>query len=248
MNTLDMRGRTCPVLGDVNARIRIIQPMDDHELEALNDEIALIVEYSGEASFLLAAVPVRDWNAELSPWPAPPVFGREPFAGRADALLQDVIETLLPALSARHPVEDPAYVIGGYSLAGLFALYAAYRTGLFHGVAAVSPSLWYPDWSAFADSRAIGADCAYLSLGDREERARNPVMARVGDGVRAEYQRLKAALGNRAALEWNPGNHFNEPERRTAKGLGWVVRRMNEREQAGGNGSHSSQSVSNTNL
>ena len=229
MNPLDVKGRSCPVLGDVAARIRILQPMDDHEQESLKDELALISEYAANAPFLLVSVPVGNWNAELSPWPAPPVFGKEPFAGRADALLEDVAGVLLPTLSTQYPAENPAHVIGGYSLAGLFALYAAYQTPLFRGVAAVSPSLWYPDWDAFADQRAMRADCAYLSLGDREEKARNPVMARVGDGVRAEYARLRAVLGDRAALEWNPGNHFSEPERRTAKGLGWVLKRLNEK-------------------
>ena len=177
-----------------------------------------------EAGFVYAAIEVEDWNRDLSPWTAPPVFGRVPFGGGAQGTLDFLVDDILPRFDPMLP-----RLLGGYSLAGLFALYAAYQTPLFRGVAAVSPSLWYPDWDAFADQRTLRADCAYLSLGDREEKARNPVMAKVGDGMRAEYARLKAALGDRAALEWNPGNHFSEPERRTAKGLGWVLKWLNEK-------------------
>ena len=36
------------------------------------------------------------------------------------------------------------YYIGGYSLAGLFSLWAAYQTDVFSGFAAASPSVWFP--------------------------------------------------------------------------------------------------------
>ena len=54
-----------------------------------------------------------------------------------------------------------------------------------------------------------------LSLGDREEKTRNPVMARVGDAIRTLYARLDNE-GIAVSLDWHPGNHFREPEKRTA--------------------------------
>ena len=70
------------------------------------------------------------------------------------------------------------------------------------------------------EERKILSRHVYLSLGDREERARNPVMATVGDRMRAAYALLQAR-GMDCVLEWNEGNHFTEPEIRTAKGFAW---------------------------
>ena len=63
----------------------------------------------------------------------------------------------------------------------------------------------------------------YLSLGDREERTRNPVMARVGEAIRETEDILKSA-GKDCVLEWNKGNHFKEPDVRTAKAFAWLLR------------------------
>ena len=60
-------------------------------------------------------------------------------------------------------------------------------------------------------------------LGDREEKTRNPVMAAVGDRIR-ELHALLAARGTDCVLEWNPGNHFREPELRTARAFAWLLR------------------------
>ena len=62
----------------------------------------------------------------------------------------------------------------------------------------------------------------YLSLGDREEKTRNPVMATVGDRIRA-LAALLSARGVDCALEWNPGNHFRDADLRTARAFAWVL-------------------------
>ena len=65
----------------------------------------------------------------------------------------------------------------------------------------------------------------YLSLGDREEKVRNPVMATVGDRVREAHKLLKERNVN-CMLEWNNGNHFKDPDIRTAKAFAWVMNRL----------------------
>lgn len=172
-----------------------------------------------EAGFVYAALEVEDWNRELSPWPAPPVFGKTPFGGGAQATLSRLLTALLPRF-------DPALprIIGGYSLAGLFALWAHCETDAFAGVAAASPSVWYPGWDAYADAHAPRG-IAYLSLGEAEPRARNPRMATVGDAIRRQALRFRDIP---SVLEWNPGNHFTDPELRTAKGFAWCLNRIND--------------------
>ena len=68
----------------------------------------------------------------------------------------------------------------------------------------------------------IHTEAVYLSLGDREERTRNPVMAQVGDAIRTGSDILKET-GIDSILEWNNGNHFTEPDLRTAKAFAWLM-------------------------
>ena len=58
----------------LNARHLLIQPVDEHDLEVLTEEVATIKTLT-DKPFALVAFQVNDWNKELTPWPAPPVFG-----------------------------------------------------------------------------------------------------------------------------------------------------------------------------
>ena len=115
-----------------------------------------------------------------------------------------------------------SYYIGGYSLAGLFALWTAYQTDLFKGVAAASPSIWFPAFLEYMQDHEIRTKTVYLSLGDKEAKARNPVMATVANRIRDAYDWLKDHDVN-CTLERNPGNHFRDPDIRTAKAFVWVL-------------------------
>ena len=66
------------------------------------------------------------------------------------------------------------------------------------------------------------ATSVYLSLGDKEEKTKNPTMAQVGNCIRKQ-QELLTAQGINTILEWNPGNHFQHSDERTAKGFAWVI-------------------------
>ena len=92
----------------------------------------------------------------------------------------------------------------------------------FAAVAAVSPSVWFPGWRAYADQHALRSRVVYLSLGDREEKSRNPVLASVGDAIRREDARL-SERGVRHTLQWNVGNHFQDAEKRCADGFAWCM-------------------------
>lgn len=92
----------------------------------------------------------------------------------------------------------------------------------FAAVAAVSPSVWFPGWCAYADQHALRSRVVYLSLGDREEKSRNPVLASVGDAIRREDARL-SERGVRHTLQWNVGNHFQDAEKRCADGFAWCM-------------------------
>lgn len=215
----ELDGRRVRLYADEAPQILFLQPVDAHDGELLDRQLEAMRGCA--LPFALAAFEVKDWNRELSPWEAPPVFGREAFGGGAEETLSFVTGRLLPALLAQLPTDGLTLCIGGYSLAGLFALWAATRTALFSGVAAASPSVWFPGWLDDVKERPLHAETVYLSLGDREERAKNPVMARVGDRIRELHALLQA--DRRVTLEWNPGGHFQDSELRTARAFCWVA-------------------------
>ncbi len=199
--------------GTAAARHILIQPVDVHDLAGMENETAAIQSLT-EVPFRLIAISVERWNRDLSPWSAPPVFGREPFGNGAPSLLENILNLCADP--------EKIYFLGGYSLAGLFALWAAYRTDVFAGVASASGSLWFPVFDAYMAEQKIQTGSVYLSLGDREEKVKNPVMASVGDRTRQAYALLQSR-GINCTLEWNPGNHFQEPDLRTAKAFAWLL-------------------------
>ena len=200
-------------VGERASDILLIQPVDDHDLELIESEAAAIRQLAGQ-DFHLTAVRVRDWNRDLTPWEAPPVFGKEGFGNGAGETLREILELV--------GGEKKKIILGGYSLAGLFALWAGYRTERFAGIAAASPSVWFPGFSDFMRENTMKAGCVYLSLGDREEKTRNQVMAKAGDCIR-EARELLDRQGICCTLEWNEGNHFKDPDLRTARAFAWVM-------------------------
>lgn len=201
--------------GNPNADTILIQPVDDHDMAYIENEVSLI-KASSNADFKLIAVKVDNWNNDLSPWEAPAVFGNDDFGGEACRMFEKVLKL----------TEDKTktYYIGGYSLAGLFALWAVYQTDVFEGVVAASPSIWFPGLVDYMKANEIKVQNVYLSLGDKEEKAKNPTMATVGDCIREAYAWLNEQ-GVNVVLEWNQGNHFKDADVRTAKGFVWVKRK-----------------------
>ncbi|MDD5804643.1 MAG: esterase [Clostridia bacterium] len=202
--------------GNRQAQIVLIQPVGDHDLPLLEEEVREI-ERLTDLEFQLVAVKVENWNRDLAPWEAPAVFGEEGFGNGAAETLEEIKKLCTD--------KEKIYCIGGYSLAGLFSLWASCQTDLFSGVAAVSPSVWYPGFMEYMRQYKSNGDVVYLSLGDREERTRNPVMAKVGNCIREGYALLKEENID-CILEWNRGGHFSNPELRTAKGFVWVMRHI----------------------
>ena len=128
----------------------------------------------------------------------------------------------MPYLRDYVSFDDRQICLGGYSLAGLFSLWAGYRTDLFRSIAAVSPSVWFPGWIDHAGKNTIKAKRVYLSLGDREMKTKNRIMATVGDCIEQQNALLSSSGFCEHLLEWNPGNHFRDPALRTAKGFAWL--------------------------
>ena len=172
-----------------------------------------------DAPYTLAALEVQDWNRDYSPWPAPAAFGKAEFSGGGEETF-----CALRELAKLTDYGQKQYV-GGYSLAGLFALWTFYHGEGFDGAASCSGSLWYPDCHRWREFASLPAGCRiYLSLGKKEEKTRNRLLSQVGEATRAQYEAL-CRDGNvqDAVLVWNEGGHFNDPTLRMAKGFAWLL-------------------------
>lgn len=97
---------------------------------------------------------------------------------------------LIPEIARRYGLEenikDIPVILGGYSLAGLFALWSAYQescTVKLAAAAGMSLSVWFPGWLEYMKTKQIQTKRVYLSLGDREERTRNAAMRQVGQNI-----------------------------------------------------------------
>lgn len=166
-----------------------------------------------------------DWNRDLSPWPARAVFsGEEDFAGQADAFLDSLTHELIPLAEAALPCRPGYRALAGYSLAGLFSVYAAFRTDAFDRIASVSGSMWYDGFLAFAQETPFTAPVtrACFSVGAKEKRTRNLRMASVEDCTR-EMETLFRTRGAETQFTLHPGNHFTDPEGRIAAAVKYLA-------------------------
>ena len=219
--TMLIGNRPCRIYGKPHAEYLLLQMTGEHELQSMESEVTAIAQSAHH--FLFAAIPVESWNDALSPWKSPAVWGKQGFGGNAGETLCFLTEQIIPSLKQQYPLpKNVKIILGGYSLAGLFALWASIQTNLFYGIAAASPSVWFPGWMEFERQHPIQAQRVYLSLGDKEEHTKNAVMAAVGDNIRALHSQLIARVAD-CTLEWNSGGHFKDADLRTAKAFRWVM-------------------------
>ena len=204
------------------AKYLLIQPVDEHDIEVLDNEVAEILKNT-DKQFSLIAFKIEDWNNELSPWEAPPAFGKKSFGSGAIDTLEFIESRLIPMVKEKYNLDnDIKFILGGYSLAGLFSLWSSYKVDTFSGIAAASPSVWFNGWEEFMNNNAPLSNTIYLSLGDTEEKTKNKVMCAVGDNIRKQEELLKNDNIN-TILEWNKGGHFSNSDIRVAKAFAWCI-------------------------
>ena len=189
----------------------------------------------------LVNVGVDLWEENFSPWCAPRVFAKGPnFGDGAQKTLDTLINQVIPWAESEL-TEPPAYrVLVGYSLAGLFSLWAGVSqqvacgcqpddapVATFQRIGAVSGSFWFPGLLDYVDQQlsggVVGLTHAYLSLGDREARTPNPQIMHVRENAKLLASKLQNA-GIISTFELNRGNHFQNVEGRMQKALDWLVK------------------------
>jgi predicted alpha/beta superfamily hydrolase len=191
----------------------IVYAVMDHQSA---EEIWCLLKERGLA---LAAISGVDWNRELFPWSAPKAFRNgADFGGQASVLL-NVLTHQIILLTQKHLRCVPKFRgIAGYSLAGLFALWAVYQTDLFDRAASISGSLWFDGFLDFMRTNTPKAKLVYLSLGDREKEVKNPRLAVVEDCTVQAVELLRTQ-GVSTVFEMNRGGHFRDIPTRITRGI-----------------------------
>ena len=163
--TMQIGNKPCRIYGEAHAEYLLLQMTGEHEQQSMNNEVDAIAQ-SGR-NFLFAAIPVASWNDALSPWEAPAVWGKQGFGGKAADTLRFLTEQVIPTLKRQYPLpENVKIILGGYSLAGLFAPWATTQPDFFFGGAAASPPVLVPGWMEVEKQHPIQAQPVYLSLCD----------------------------------------------------------------------------------
>ena len=199
-------------------------------LNTFSDEGQKVYEASQAAGcppFTLVAISDLDWNHDMVPWDSPPAFkNAEPCTGGADDYLRLLIDEIIPTAEKEIDGVPRWRGVAGYSLAGLFSLYAIYRTDLFSRVGSMSGSLWFPGMKEYILSHEPKRrpNHIYFSLGDKESKTRNPILRNVRQNteeIQASYQ----GKGIDTVFQLNPGNHYDHAAERTAAGIAWLLSR-----------------------
>ncbi len=205
-----------------------------HRAEGKDAPLVVLNNYSGDGSLVLdelknlgagdltlLCVGNLKWDHDMTPWYCPPLSPQDtPCTGGADDYLKLLLTEIIPAAKEKVAGEPSHISIAGYSLAGLFALYALYKCDVFDRVASMSGSLWFPEFMEYVISHEIKRrpDKVYLSLGDREAVTDNKLLKKVQDNTESIAEHYRK-LGIDVTWELNPGNHFKDAAKRSAKGI-----------------------------
>ena len=179
--------------------------------------------------YILVSISNLDWNNEMTPWYSEKINEKgEEFLGQADEYIQIMLNEIIPKV--KNYIEKDLklkikyYIISGYSLAGLFAIYASYKTNIFSKIVSASGSLWFPKFVDFVKENKISSNVEkiYFSLGNKESKVKNQILANVEKNTK-EIEEIYKKQGIKTIYVENEGNHFKDASLRLAKGIKWIL-------------------------
>lgn len=202
----------------------ILNSHDNEGTEVFNKCISIM-----QKEFILISISGLNWNNDLTPWEYY-MEGRkkEIFAGKANKYLEILTKKIIPkiqeCINIELNLEIEYYVIAGYSLAGLFALYAGYKTDIFSKIICASGSLWYPGVIEYIKENDISKNInkIYFSLGNKESKVSNKILQSVEERTK-EIEKMLRQKGIETIFVENEGNHFTNSSLRIANGIKWTI-------------------------
>ena len=185
-----------------------------------------IIKHQPALNFVLLNANIR--TDDYTPWPlqASETMPMD-FGGKAEEHLSFITTHVIPFCESEYGFASSAEnrVIGGYSLGGLFSLYAAVNTDFFGTVLSCSSSLWYPGVLDYLKEHSFKAvhPKLYMSVGDQE--------GMTSTNLTAEQTSNTMLLKNFYEPTFEPndfkfileeGNHGNNIPRRVEHAVEWV--------------------------
>lgn len=193
----------------------------------VDDILTRLVSDGIPTDFILLSIQPKNWNDDFTPWEAVAFRkGEEAPKGNADAYLSCLTYEIKPYVDDHYRTKpEPEHTaLFGYSLGGLTAVYAIYKTDIFGVVGSLSGSLWFDGFCEFMErEKPLRTDLRiYLSLGKKESRSKNPRMGRVAECTEKAIVILRGQ-SSKVFFEWNEGGHFHDIEARFVKAIVWWI-------------------------
>ncbi len=211
----DIRSRLMAPDGDIPLLIHIIDDIEN--ADAFYDAAS---RYGAG----IAVTEISGWDELLSPWIAPAAFkGSTDFCGKADVFLRELTGDIVPRIESSLTSPPRRRAVGGYSLAGLFALYSFWRTDAFDAGFSASGSMWYDGFTEYiAKNDPVRVpDTFCFSLGDTEHRSRSPRLASVLENTFKAFRRT-GELGAGTTLVFDRGGHFTDETARVCDLIAFI--------------------------
>ncbi|MBR1397322.1 MAG: alpha/beta hydrolase [Selenomonadaceae bacterium] len=164
-----------------------------------------------------------NWEHDLSPWSAPAIMKNDSdFTGGADEYLALLTNEIIPKVEVG--LNPKFRGLAGYSMAGLFAVYAPFLTDKFSRIASMSGSMWFPNFVKFFKENQMKQkiDKLYLSLGDKESKTKNQYLSQVQFLTEDVYHFCKS-IGISSEFVLNPGGHLKDVNQRQIDGLKHIL-------------------------
>lgn len=227
---IEIENKIVTIFYEEKAKIREVPVIVLNTFDEDKEEIWNKAKELAQKEFILVAISNINWNKEMSPWYIKRLYNSEDdYSGDADKYLITLTTIIIPEVSKvindLLNIEISYYSIAGYSLAGLFAIYSLYKTNLFKRVISCSGSMWYPKFTEYVKTNnlKIIPDKIYISLGNKESKTKNALMASV-DKKTKDIKDYFENKGIQVIYEENEGNHFKNVTQRIAKGISWILK------------------------
>lgn len=184
----------------------------------------LFLEMPKENLPIIIALEGTNRNADYTPWYSKSDNSKYlEFEGRADEYLDFVVNILKPYIESNY-ADIKSSTILGYSLGGLFSLYAVTKTTCFDKVVSMSGSFWYKDWIEYLKKSNIDRKISvYLNCGKKEGSFKDGLAKGNYGFTYLTYEFLLEKNLKEVVLELDNKNHLNYVAERFIKAFKWIM-------------------------